>query len=281
MKLFLTKLAKKFLVLLVLISLKLAIQEVGFTTLLRSNISQEVIAVGNSHMQRFTTQIFNDATNLSQPAQTYEVGYFQTKTLIEKGIIPKYLIIEFAPYNFGHFRNIYLEDRFLERMSGISIVELLSNDFMTYEERLKVLKYKITNLKTTHPFINSFTCPRTKNEALASIDLWIKGDFYDLQSGKQNMVFLEKTFQLAKQHNIQLVAIRFPLHPEAEREIPNEFLQAYQEYHEKLKKNFDDQFIYLDYTQEFNSKADFRDYDHLNCSAGEELSRRVKEELNL
>ena len=244
-----------------------------------------VLIVGDSHPQKsLNPKYFNDAQNISQPAEPYILTYWKLKSIF-KSYTPDTLIIGLAPHNISQFNDLKFSNKkwsneMFRRSYPIQDFRNISNEIsVDYSTYTKVLwKQTAFYPKKNHiHFLGNYS--NSKNTDVKDTKSAIERHYYD--NGKELGVsesavnYLDSIIDISSSKGIVLIMVSNPVHEHYLSNIPNAIMEKY----DNLTKKYSINHIVYNKTKDIYPDSLYLNSDHLNEYGAKKFSIELSEYL--
>jgi hypothetical protein len=249
--------------------------------------SSRILIVGDSHMQKgLDPSFFNNAQNISQPAEPYVITFWKVKKVLQE-FSPDTILIGFAPHNVSTFNDLKFTDQLWSQemfrrtypiQSFSKINKQIKVDYMTYY--LTLWKEIAFYPKRDHiHFIGNYSNKALSkiNDAHSTIDrhYYINGAKCKISSNAVN--YLDSILTICKEKKIVAILVNTPVHKSYYSKIPTDILGDYKH----LKDNYILSVTVIDAMKQEYPDSLFLNCDHLNSLGALKFTDEIIKFLNL
>ena len=252
-----------------------------YITIKKSNI----LIAGDSHPQKsLNPKYFNDAQNISQPAEPYVLTYWKLKNIFSSAA-PDSLIIGFAPHNISQFNDLKFSNpiwsnAMFKRSYPIQEFDKISNKIsIDYKAFYKTLwKQTAFYPKKNHVnYVGSYSNNNKSN--IRDFRSAIKRHYYykgkELNVSEFAVNYLDSIVELCNKKKIELIMVSNPVHKQYLKKIPFAIMERYVD----LTKKYNVNYIVFDKTTQNYPDSLYLNSDHLNEKGAEKFAEELIEYL--
>ena len=274
-------------------------QEAEFQSYLENNNSIEYIFLGDSHTQRgINPKYINDSYNFGFGANSYIENYYKLQKLIYKDKVRiKYIFMEMDLHSFSSYMinpsfPLKFDSWYYSRF--VSPVEMAE---LTNKSPLEIIMFSYL------PFIGNGVDFLTNKDELSELYLgWQKSDIdysksnmSDIAAKRVNLQFFQKerldqnlmkyylkTLKLAKDNNISIILIKYPISMTYDETLRKEKIERTDYYNSIFNSTNSviENYMVLDYSNLLIDCSEcFSDSDHLNSLGAEILSKQIYKDI--
>jgi hypothetical protein len=248
-------------------------------------IKTNILIAGDSHPQKsLNPEYFNNAQNISQPAEPYVLTYWKLKNIFHS-YIPDTLIIGFAPHNISEFNDLKFSNEnwsseMFKRSYPIEQFDKISNkipiDFTTFYKTL--WKQTAFYPKKNHiNYIGSYSNSKKNDisDSLTSVQRHYYLNGIELGVSELAVNYLDSIVELCDSRKIELIIVSNPVHKQYLKKIPVKIMEKYIE----LTKKYNVNYTVFDKTTDRYPDSLFLNSDHLNEKGAKKFTEELIEYL--
>ena len=263
-------------------------QEIGKR--LKEAQSKAILFLGNSHMHfGLNPRKRPDALNLAYPSELFLFTYLKIKLLQ-----PKVAIVALNPQHLQKNNEDALGNGLLSEVQYRYLYQKLSVKEQTqFYQHTPFEQWAFFKTSQWLPFLGNRLKSVNTDELLGTykshvnrhktspqdIKLRMQTVFehYDYAQSALQLIYLKKMVAYSSRHNIKLIFVGFPVHPDFYKKISPKTFTEFQHSLKNLKKA--GKFDYWNYSRQFTNKDYFYDPDHLNQKGGRVFSQIILQRL--
>lgn len=250
---------------------------------------KSTVIIGDSRIMTGLNPAFIDnSVNLAQNSESYFISYHKLKYLLDNYPKINRVVIGFSYPSFSaYLDNIFSNDVATSDVFDriYSLVEPSDFGEIPFDkEKFRLIKFKnyfVYPHLNHHKFLGGYVKFQPALEE-ANLESTIKRHYYDdkeINIGVSHFskLYLDSIIYECKLSNVDLVLVNLPFHKKYLENIPENFVNYYNEVYSELK---DSHVTLLDYTDLHFADSCFKDYNHLSFIGADIISKRINDDLN-
>jgi len=206
----------------------------------KTDPSVSTIITGDSHVQcAIDDSNLDTMKNISTSSECYLYSYYKLREIFEHNPNIRHLVLGFSYHNLSSYYDDYLTgepavsvlSRYVDVIDPSEYVKLVRTNFKLIRPILKKIAIPLSMKR--HRYIGGFLHRDTGDMSVneKTINRRIKNQYYRNQEPRSysqtNIEYFYKILDLCKRHDVSIILLSTPTHPEHYRKIPDTFKSLY------------------------------------------------------